>query len=152
MIYGQLAHAETYAALGERFQQAFRFLKENDFTGMEDQRIEIDGDKVYAILQSYDTKPAAEMTPEAHHRYIDLQYLLEGEELVYCAFLSEMKDEAKPYDPNRDIVFYQSTEVQPLKLGNGTFLLLWPEDVHAPCISVDQKAPVRKVVIKILLA
>lgn len=108
--------------------------------------MEIDGDKVYALFQRYETKPVND-SPEAHKKYIDLQYLIDGEEFIGVAPLSTMKKEVEAR-PEGDIYFYEGETVK-LPIGGGRFMVLFPEDAHAPCIAAGGSKPVHKVVIKI---
>ena len=108
--------------------------------------MEIDGDKVYALFQRYETKPVND-SPEAHKKYIDLQYLIDGEEFIGVAPLATMKKETEAR-PDGDIYFYEGETVK-LPIGGGRFMVLFPEDAHAPCIAAGSSKPVHKVVIKI---
>ena len=147
MIYGTLEHLERYAALSPALAKGLKFLADTDFTGMGPGRVEIDGETVYALIQEYETKPVND-TPEAHRKYADIQYLIDGEELIGVAPLEAMTEEVEAR-PEGDIWFYHGP-TEPLRLGNGRFAVLFPEDAHAPCIAVDQKPqPCRKCVVKV---
>ena len=108
--------------------------------------MEIDGERVFALFQSYETKPENDR-PEAHRKYIDIQYLIEGEELIGVAPLTSMERVAEAA-PERDIWFYEG-ETAKLPLGGGRFAILFPQDAHAPCIAAGECRPVRKVVVKV---
>lgn len=85
--------------------------------------------------------------PEAHRKYIDIQYLIEGEELIGVAPLASMERVAEAA-PERDIWFYEG-ETAKLPLSGGRFAILFPQDAHAPCIAAGECRPVRKVVVKV---
>lgn len=147
MIYDTLSHIQQYEGIHPGVIQGLRFLAETDFTKLPDERLELDGDNVFAFLQSYETKLQND-TPEAHREYIDIQYLVEGEELVGVGPLEDMTDVAEAH-PERDIWLYHGP-TEPLTIGKGRFLVLWPGDAHAPCIAVDGKpAHCRKCVVKV---
>ena len=67
---------------GESLQKAVAFLKENDFTKMEPGKYEIDGDRIYASLVDKETSPKEKRAPESHERYIDIQFLVSGREII----------------------------------------------------------------------
>ncbi len=130
--------------------RALEFLRKSDFSTMEDGRYEIDGDRMYATVSRYLTKPAEECRPEAHRRYADVQYLAKGQELIgWCAFTPDLKAEA-PYDEAKDIIFYEKlTPESNLLLSEGSFAVLMPKDIHRPCTAVEGPEEVLKVVVKI---
>ena len=112
-------------------------------------RYEVDGENLYAMVQQYNTKPKEAGVWEAHRRYIDLQYVIQGAEKIGYANLSRLTQ--GEYDANRDFLpLYGEGEFLTLK--NGDFVILMPEDAHMPGIAIDALLPVKKIVIKILVA
>ena len=77
MIYDTLENREIYRKVHPGVALGLDFLAKTDFSKLEDGRYELDGDRVFANLMSYETKPANEL-PEAHREYIDIQFLVEG--------------------------------------------------------------------------
>ena len=146
MIYDTIDHAVLYRPISANLAKALDFLTSTDLSKYDTERVEIDGDKVYALFQRYETKPVND-SPEAHKKYIDLQYLIDGEEFIGVAPLSTMKKEVEAR-PDGDIYFYEGETVK-LPIGGGRFMVLFPEDAHAPCIAAGGSKPVHKVVIKI---
>lgn len=133
-------------------KKAAEFVKEFNEKGKEDGTYEIDGDKVFATISSYRTKPQApEMMFEAHKRYIDVQYIVSGIERIRWARLNSVDLVEERYSKGQDIAFYEGTPLFDFTLTKGTFLLLYPEDAHLPGLSADNKdVNVRKIVFKIL--
>lgn len=146
MIYDTLAHREQYYALGERFRRALDYLAQTDFAALPDGRYELEGEALFVSLSTYETKPSNE-TPEAHQAYIDVQYLIEGRELVGVAPLETMQDVVQSR-PEGDIWLYRGS-AERLTLGGDRFMIFWPGDAHAPGVAVDQPAKARKCLIKI---
>ena len=134
MIYDKLDNLETYAPISERLAKGLQLLRTTDFSAMEDGKYEVDGKSLFFMLQSYDSKPVNDR-PEAHRKYIDIQYLLKGEEYIGVAPLSEMTEEVSA-NPDGDIWFYHGP-VTNVKIGNGKFAVLFPQDAHAPGIAVE---------------
>lgn len=148
MIYDKLENLETYSPVSERLAQGLRLLKTTDFSVLPDGRYEVDGGNLFYMLQSYESKESNDC-PEAHKKYIDIQYLLSGEEWIGVGELSEMTEEVSAH-PERDIWFYHGP-LSDVKIGNGYFAVFFPQDAHAPGIAVDKPAPIRKVVVKVLV-
>ena len=146
MIVDHLSNAERYAALGPRFKQAFDFLRTTDLNALEPGRYPLAGDALFALVQNYHTKPTSEGFWEAHRRYIDLQFILQGTERIGYAPLHRM--ELESHDEPRDLSVLKG-EGDFLTLTDGCFMLLWPEDAHMPGLQGDQSGPVRKIVFKI---
>ena len=146
MIYDTIEHMGQYRCLSKNLARALDFLTGSDLQSLPDERVEIDGERVYAFFQRYDTRPANDR-PEAHKDYIDIQYVIEGEELIGVAPLSSMKREIEAH-PERDIYFYEG-ETAKILIGNGRLAILFPQDAHAPCIAAGESRPVRKVVVKV---
>ena len=146
MIYDTLAHAAQYKGLHPGLDKALDFLARPDLADLPDGRQEIDGDNVFVSLASYTTK-AENPTPENHKQYMDVFYLLEGEEEVAVAPLEEMGAETLA-NPDGDIWLHEGSGIH-LPLGNGRFLVLFPGDAHAPSIGPNGPAPARKAVVKV---
>ena len=147
MIYDTLDHLEAYRGVHPGVMRGLELLRDTDFSQWEDGRHEIDGERLFILLQSYETKPEND-TPEAHRKYIDIQYLLSGQEQMGVGPLEEMTEEVEAR-PEGDIWFYHGP-LSTILLSGHRFTALWPGDAHAPGIAVDRKpAPCRKCVVKV---
>lgn len=106
--------------------------------------------RVKAIVSEYITKDVNENGYEAHRAYIDIQYLLYGEEKICCLPLEYLK-ETKAYIAGIDAAFYIEAEVKPQEvvIGNGYCVIFYPQDAHMPCLKVDEPSRVKKIVLKI---
>ena len=94
MIYDTLDHLEAYRGVHPGVMRGLELLRDTDFSQWEDGRHEIDGERLFILLQSYETKPEND-TPEAHRKYIDIQYLLSGQEQMGVGPLEEMTEEVE---------------------------------------------------------
>jgi YhcH/YjgK/YiaL family protein len=146
MIYDTFDRIERYFPISGELRKGLEYLRNTDFSKLPDGRYEIDGERVYASVSTYETKAANE-TPEAHRRYADIQFLIEGRELVGVAPLSEMREEVEARSAD-DIWFYHG-ETERLTLTGRRFLVLFPEDAHAPCIADGTVSTVHKCVVKV---
>lgn len=146
MIYDSLKHLETYKGIHPGVLKGLELIRNTDFSNMEDGRHEIDHDNLFIMLQSYETKLKND-TPEAHKKYIDIQYLISGEEKIGVGPLEEMTEETEGH-PERDIWFYHGPFSEILLSGD-KFVVFWPGDAHAPCIAVDAPISCRKCIVKV---
>ena len=148
MIFDTMEHWQDYAWPSERFVRAFEYLEGLDASA-ENGRYAIDGDDVYCMVQSYETRPREGHQFEAHRVYADIQVLLAGEESILWAPTPELTV-VKPYEP--DIEFYALTPApMDLVLVPGRFCVLFPQDALAPCTTHVAASNVRKAVIKVRL-
>jgi YhcH/YjgK/YiaL family protein len=125
---------------------ALQFLVKTDLNNLPIGRTEIDGDRLFALVQEYDTKPAEQGIWEAHRKYIDVQYMVTGQERMGFAHLSAMQ--LGEYVPEKDF--------QPMSgVGNsvnvfaGAFVIFFPQDGHMPGLCIDVPEKVKKVVLKV---
>lgn len=105
MIYDSLKHLEQYQGIFPQLYRGLELLRTTDFSTLEDKLYEVEGRDLFFSLQSYDSKPAND-TPEAHRDYIDIQFLVEGEEKIGIAPLEDMVEEVEGR-PDSDIWFYR---------------------------------------------
>lgn len=148
MIIDILANASLYYGLGPRFVRAFEYLQQTNFAELEKGRYAIDGDRIFAIVNEYDTVDAAGEQMEAHKKHIDVQYLVRGEELVGHDFLQD-KQPSRAYDPEADFMLFAEKPAFFTKLEVNSFAIFFPTDLHMPNIRVNDPVSVKKVVIKI---
>jgi YhcH/YjgK/YiaL family protein len=146
MIIDRISNSPLYYSVHSGIQQAFEYIRKTDFSTMPAGRTDIDGADLYAIFQDYITKPGEQGLWEAHRRYIDLQYVVQGAERIGYANIVSLSQGA--YDPSKDFLPLQG-EGDFLTLQQGHFALLFPEDGHMPGLAVDVPMPVKKLVVKI---
>lgn len=117
--------------------------------GAEAVRVEVE-EGVFALHQSYVTKPASQGRYEAHRRFIDLQYIVSGTELIRVApFVEGMVTDR--YDSETDLEFFRLGQGSDFLMKPGMVAVLYPEDLHAPCLAHEEPALVQKVVVKVRL-
>ena len=143
---GLLAKHGGSFQLADRLMLALKFLQEGNVAELLPSRIELDGDKVFAMIQHYDTKPKEQGVWEAHRKYIDVQYVVEGQELMGYANLGHLK--AGEYNADKDFLMLKG-EGSYVLMKPGTFVILGPQDAHIPQVAVDMPQPVKKVVVKV---
>lgn len=148
MILDTTDNLERYEVFGERFQAAIAYIK-RVLSGEEalQEHVELMGREVYASAQENTTTD--ERKWEAHRNYIDLQLVLEGEEWIDYAPVSQFPPEAKYLE---EYDFLVADRVEPytgLHLYPGYFGIFFPEDGHRPNGAAGVPAKVKKLVVKI---
>lgn len=146
MIADVLRNANLYRGLSPLIARAFDYLRSTDLSRPAVGTIEIEGPRVFALFQEYETLPPELGAWEAHRQYVDLQCVITGVERIGFASVGRLSPGV--YDPARDVLPL-SGEGDFLTLGPGDFLLLFPEDAHMPRVAAGAPAMVRKVVVKI---
>jgi YhcH/YjgK/YiaL family protein len=143
------AFATSYFKNKERWDKAFNFLKSNDISELELKRYDIDGNNLYAPVSEYLTKNEEDARYEAHQKYIDIQYVVSGKELIGVAPVSQKKDELEPYDATKDVEFLTVAHGENHLAIPDRFFIFFPEDAHRPGLKDGESSLVRKVVVKV---
>ena len=142
--------AKQYHLNQAAWDKAFAYLKTTDLASLKNGRHVIDGANVYAIVTEAPTKDYDKTAFESHRKFIDLQYVITGEENMAKAPVNSVTV-SKPHDDAADIGFYTG-EGKIYKVPAGTFMLFFPADAHRPNITPGGNKVVKKVVIKIKVA
>jgi YhcH/YjgK/YiaL family protein len=150
MVVDRLSNAPMYHGLGKRMEAALEYLRKTDFSRIAPGRYEIDGANVYALVQEYLTKPKEQGRLEAHRRYVDVQYVVEGVERMGYASLEGLKV-SQAYDEAKDCLFLEG-DADFFLAPAGTFAIYGPQDAHMPGIAIERPERVKKVVVKVLAA
>ena len=97
-------------------------------------------------------KPKSEGTFEAHRKYIDIQYIISGHEIISVEPLETMRAGTciRRYGESGDIELYEgNNKGKEYQLGPGDFLILFPKDAHMPGVCEGTPEKVQKAVVKV---
>lgn len=152
MIFDKIENAKSYFGLGERIQQGFEFIINNDLKSIECGRHEI-APGVYANVQQLDTKLPHEAKFEAHREYIDIQYVISGSERMDFSLIDNFVTQI-PYDAQKDLEFLSLKDdafcPNTICVKEGEFAVFFPQDCHAPMLCMNEKREnIKKVIVKI---
>jgi YhcH/YjgK/YiaL family protein len=148
MILDTLENYQLYNAINERIAKGFDFLRTTDLDSLSSGKHDIDGDTIFALVQEYQTKPLNECKLESHKKYIDIQYVIRGEEMMGVTTQNNQK--IIEVNEEKDYTFYEST-TSLVRVSKGMFTIFFPDDLHQPCVQTESAAEVKKVVIKVLI-
>lgn len=143
------ALAVSYFKNRERWDKAFNFLKSSDLSKLELKHYDIDGDNLFATVSEYISKNEEAANFEAHRKYIDIQYVISGKEVINIAPITTVKEVVIPYDVTKDIEFVTVSKVVNYKADPVRFFIFFPDDAHRPGLKDGVNSPVRKIVIKL---
>ncbi len=151
MIKDTISQGDFYRGVSPRIAQALAFLAEQRADDFEVKKIELDGKNLFAMYQTYDSEVFDGHRYESHKNYIDIQFILEGTEVIRVADISDL-EVVQEYNPEKDIMFYGATDGGiDVKLKAGDFVILWPQDGHMPKLAWNAPETVKKIVVKIKL-
>ncbi len=143
----KIIFAEQYHKNKAVWDKAFAFLRDSNLLTLKLGKYVIDGDNAYATITEAPSKTFEQSAWESHRKYIDLQYVIKGQEKIGVAPIATATI-IKPYDDSRDAANYNA-EGQYYIATPATFFLFFPGDAHRPNIKVDGFDLVKKLVIKI---
>jgi biofilm protein TabA len=146
MIFSALSQADRYAALHPLFRRAFDFIRDTDLHALAPGRYPVAGDDVIAIVEHVPGKARAQARLECHRKYIDIQLVLDGIDEMGWKPLADCLNPVSDYNAEKDIQFFHDAPASWVAVPPDHFCIFFPEDAHAPLVSVGQ---VRKVIFKV---
>ncbi len=148
MIVSNLKYSERVEVLHPRFKILFDFVKSNNLLDMPLGRVEVDGDNIFINNIEIDGLTREAQVLEMHESYIDIHILLRGEETIGWKSIDEIENYTKSYDSESECALSDDTPTSYTTLREGEFMIVFPEDPHAPAIA-DGK--IRKLIAKVRL-
>lgn len=143
----KVVFAQQYHKNKAIWDRAFAFLRDSDLTKIKPGKYPIDGDNLYAIVTEAPSKEFDASAWESHRKYIDLHYIIKGQETIGMAPVSKATV-TKPYNEANDAANY-NVEGQYFLATPTTIYLFFPQDAHRPNIKAAGYDVVKKVVLKI---
>ena len=145
MILDTFDRLSTYLPLLDGALSVIRALQKIISHPPENGREKIDGERVFVIVQECEGK-GNKAQLEAHRKYIDIQLVLSGEDIMGWKPLAECTNPIHTYNSETDIVFFTDEPQTLLPVPEKHFAIFLPEDAHAPLAG---KGTVRKAIVKI---
>jgi len=135
----------------DQCNKIINLIENTDFTKKEDGVYKTGTKDFYYIISTYNTCASVEKKPaEAHRKYIDLQYILYGEEKIGYADYRNPKISLKEYNGENDIELFSKIENESyFILKNDMYAVFFPEDIHRPGLTNKETRSVRKVIFKV---
>ena len=131
MILDSLENAEKYYCINPGFKEAFELLKMLDIWKLKG-RIEIDGDRIYAMVIRAKGEGREGAQLELHKKYIDIQLGVAGINEFGWKPASECVTVTKPFGDKDDYGFFAEEPDTWIKVKPNQFAIFFPWDGHTP--------------------
>lgn len=145
MVLNTLKNMNLYEGLGENFKQVAEYVKRTGLRSLEVGK-HVLKNGVYFMVQEYTTKDIADGKYGAHRKYIDIQIILDGAEIMGYAPIETLVAEAS-YDGSGDYQLFTG-EGSLLNVVKDNFAIFFPEDGHMPGVGTSP-CEVKKIVVKV---
>lgn len=147
MIFDNINRIDNYKSFPVIYR-ALQELSKFNLQNMPTSTVVYEKDTLFANPVSLTSKPESECIFEAHEKYLDIHYILDGTEGISTAYTSNLNIK-KPYDSKDDVAFYTGEADGTYYLVPGNFMICWPTDAHKVAIMKDSPVPIKKIVCKI---
>jgi YhcH/YjgK/YiaL family protein len=150
MVLDNVKNSKLYFNLNDKFKAAFDFIDKAVSGNYDAGKYEINGQDLYANIDVYNTKLAADGKFEGHKKYIDVQYVVSGTEAMKVVDVKNTVANSQDNAPN-DCMFYQDSELSSVIIvEQGSFAIFYPNDIHMPGLALnDIPSKVKKIVVKV---
>jgi biofilm protein TabA len=132
VILDTLGNASRYADMHPGFTRAFEFLASTDMTALAPGRHDLEGDNLFVLINENAGRGEDAARLEVHRRYIDIQYTIQGEELIGWVPLVRCVAPDGAFDEKKDILFLDDRPSTFVSVPPGSFAIFFPHDAHAP--------------------
>ena len=150
MIYDNLKNIESYHFTEPGIAQVLEAAKAYTPENFPNSRVVLDGDNVFMNMPAYETHDAEKASMEAHKIYVDVMVMIEGRETIYVKNTDRLQDVYSPYEEGRDALLARlDPDVTAVDMQPGDFLVLLPQDAHAPGCHPGQPSKVKKIIGKV---
>lgn len=148
MILDTLERSARYTHLHADFARAFSFLSAADFASLAEGRHDLDGDRLFVLVQRSTGRGHDGAPLEAHRRYIDIQLTIDGAEEMGWRARAACELPSGAFDEVKDVVLFADAPSSWFAVPPGHFTIFFPEDAHAPLAG---RGPVHKAVVKVAI-
>ena len=153
MIFGSIHNLEQdRTTLPKALLKGLEYIRDTDLSTRPAGRYEIDGSDMFALVQDNQTAPKAERKTETHRKYIDIQYVHSGSEIIGYGLANPENEVLEELLEQKDAIFYKNVKDEmELVLTSGMYVILFPADVHRPGCIYGTSSEVRKIVVKVAI-
>lgn len=149
MIIDSIENASRYFMLHPSLEQAFDKLEEIiDVPNIESAKNEIVKDHLYVNTIVGDSKDFDNSIWESHDKYIDIHFLIEGEEQLYFAEEGSLEVET-PYNEEKDVTIFNGEGGNEIFLPKNGFVIYFPGEIHKTMVNTKKTNLIKKVVVKL---
>jgi YhcH/YjgK/YiaL family protein len=131
MIFDEIKNWEKYKYIHPKFEDAFKFLNNNDIINIPPGEYLINGRELYVSISKEEPSNKINYL-EAHREYIDIQIAISGSFEIGHKFTSECKSIIKEYNSEKDVEFFEDPPNSKILLSEKMFAVFFPNDGHLP--------------------
>lgn len=129
--------SNEYESLSDRINEAIKYIDNLDKTNLKCGRYEVN-DWFYYTVQYYHTKIKDECVLESHKKYVDIQWIAKGCEIIEVSDIAELKLRTK-YSEKEDIMYWNKrSRMMQVKMIEESYIVSYPSDAHMGCICCDE--------------
>ena len=146
MIIDTLDNLAKYEAINPLFKDVVDFLRKNDITTMEEGKHLIKDKDLFVNITTAKGKTPDAAVLETHRKMIDIQIPIDGPETYGYTPLCDLPE--ADYNAEKDITKYGDLMAESfIDCQPGMFAIFFPQDGHAPCISMMPE--IKKAIFKV---
>ena len=108
--------------------------------------MDLDGDRLFALIQRPEGCGRAGTRLEVHRIYADIQFVISGHEEYGWRSLHDALAMDGDFNAQKDLGFFLGAPSVWLPAPPGSFAIFFPEDLHAPLAGTG---PLHKIVMKV---
>ena len=133
---------KKYASVLPGIEEAFEAV--NNLTSLEPKTYPLsDGNRFFVAVGTTREPDLA----EAHRKYMDIQYIVKGQEVMGWAPLDTLTV-AEEFSEEKDVGFY-SGPCEFIRIAEGNCYVVFPEDGHMPTRYLEESNEYTKIVVKL---
>ncbi len=152
MIFDTLQNAKQYEGIHKGVDKILSLAASYTEENFPKETLKIDGDKLFMIFADYETHKKSEAKTEAHRKYIDVMYMVSGEETIYVKPTDKLQNITMEYSDEQDALLGDvDDDATPVILKSGSFVVLFPQDAHAPACDTNSQQKVKKIIGKVFI-
>lgn len=147
MVIDTLDNFRKYESLNPLFKDVAEFIEANDLNTLAEGKHMIKGGDLFVNVTTAKGKTPDEAVMETHKKMIDIQIPLNVAETYGYTPLSALPE--AEYNDEKDITKMPGVAADSYVTCNpGMFAVFFPQDGHAPCISLEPE--IKKAIFKVL--
>ena len=135
MILDFLPNLQNYSSLHSDFKLVSDFLINDNLYSLPEGKHELRDDKVFVVIDKCHGRKKEDAKLEAHRKYIDIQLVLAGTEIMGWKPTATCKEVYTKYNSEKDIMFFGETPDSWITVKENMFAIFFPEDAHLPLVS-----------------
>lgn len=146
MIIDTLENLVKYEAVNPLFKEVVKFIENNDLMSLPEGKHIIKGDDLFVNIQVAKGKTPDEAVLESHRKMIDIQIPIDGMETYGYTPLCNLPE--AEYSQEKDMSKYPGIMAESfIDCQPGMFAVFFPQDGHAPCITMAPQ--IKKAIFKV---